>query len=378
MYRIAVLAAYALATLMFIRIHHLSADRMMIMADRIAQGRLDSPQFAGTVDSVAIGGRYYIAVGPLQVAPYLPFVPFPPLHGLARYVVSFVPGVSSALLALPLARAYGANGSVAYWIAGLAAFGTLLFYVSVFGDFYYLAHAEAVLAIVVLLIEWMGRRRPLVIGCLFALAFLARPTTVLAAIPFGLSLLWGNPRWRRATLVFGLPIILAGIGLAAFSWARFGSPFESGYGISLLLERSLIARRAQGVFSIAQIPENLRLALFQGFDVRRRFPFLIPNPHGLSMFLVSPGLLAAISAGFRLPLARLLWSATVLVAIPILLFYGGGYVQYGFRYSLDFTPFLVALVALGTNKRFGRIEKLLILVSVASVTWGILWHAGVL
>ena len=54
------------------------------------------------------------------------------------------------------------------------------------------------------------------------------------------------------------------------------------------------------------------------FTLRARPPFLIPDPHGLSMLLVSPGLLIALKAGFRRPLARLLWIATGLVAIPTL------------------------------------------------------------
>ena len=42
--------------------------------------------------------------------------------------------------------------------------------------------------------------------------------------------------------------------------------------------------------------------------------------------------------------------------------------------SPDFTPFLVALVALGARQRFGRLERLLFIASAASVTFGILWH----
>jgi hypothetical protein len=374
-YQAIVLLGYLAATALAIWTFHPVADRMMVLAERLVHGRLDSPSFAGTVDSVVIDGRTYLAVGPLQVVPYLPFVPIPGLQGLARYVVALVPGLLSAWLALPLARAYGASGSVAYWIAGFTAFGTLLFYVSVFGDFYYLAHAEAFLALTVLLLEWAGRRRPLVIGLAFAFAFLARPTTILAALPFAVALLLDRPRRPWTVVAFAFPIAAGFAIYAGYNWARFGSPFEAGYALSHITEPTLIARRALGVFSPAQIPENIRLALFQGFTLRPRPPFLIPDPHGLSMLLVSPGLLIALRAGFRRPLARLLWIATGLVAIPIFLFYGGGYVQYGFRYSLDFTPFLIALMALGTTARFGRPERAVIAVSIASVTLGILWHA---
>lgn len=371
-------AGYLAATLLAIVVFHPGADRLMVLADRIAQGHLDSSTFAHTVDSVLVDGRYVLAVGPMQVVPYLPFVPVPALQAVAPYVAGLIPGLLSAWLALPLARAYGAGGSSVYWVATFTAFGTLLFYVSVFGDLYYLAHAESFLGLTIVLIEWAGRRRPAVLGLAFALSILARPTTVLATLPFAIALLRDpDGRWRKASS-FALPIALSAVIYAAYDWARFGSPIETGYGISHLVEPTLIARRALGVFSLAHVPENIRLALLQGLAPRARPPFLAPDPHGLSMLLVSPGLLISVRAGFREALPRRLWIAAALVALPIFLYYGGGYVQYGFRYSLDFTPFLVALVALGTRRRFGWLERTLIVVSVVSVTSGVLWHAQVL
>ncbi len=59
--------------------------------------------------------------------------------------------------------------------------------------------------------------------------------------------------------------------------------------------------------------------------------------------------------------------------MPVFLYYGGGYFQYGFRYSLDFTPFLIALVAIGTSRWRGWPERLLVVASIVSVGYGILW-----
>jgi hypothetical protein len=97
----------------------------------------------------------------------------------------------------------------------------------------------------------------------------------------------------------------------------------------------------------------------------------------MSMALVSPALVTSLWAGFRDVTVRLLWIATVLVAVPVFLYYGGGLVQYGFRYSLDFTPFLVALMALGSHRWIGWPEKLLVLVSVGSVLVGICWYGAI-
>jgi hypothetical protein len=376
----AVVVAYGVATLLAIAWRGFFIDRMMLVAERALGGNLDSVALKGTIDTVDIGGRFYLALGPFQLAEYLPFAAVPPLQTVGGYLTGLFVGIPAALLSLPLARAYGAKGAAAYWVAAFAAFGTLLFWASVFGNVYNLAHAEAFLALTLFLLEWADKRRPLVLGLCLGASFLARPSTVVAAIPFGLYLLWTRRAQVRsmlpAAVAFGLPIAAA-IGLYAwFNWIRFGSPFETGYAISIL-PPSLLERRAQGMFSIVQVPENLRLALLALPTRAPGFPFITADPNGMSMALVSPALIASIRAGFRDSTARLMWAAASLVAVPVFLYYGGGFVQYGFRYSLDFTPFLVALMAMGSSRWTGRTEKLLIALSMASVAVGICWYGGI-
>jgi hypothetical protein len=372
-----VVLAYVIIAVVSAQNRHDGVDRMMIVAQRVLAGHLDSPALAHTVDTAEYAGRYYIAVGPLQILAYLPFAAVPALQSNGGYLAALLVGIPTAWLSLPLARAYGAKGSTAYWIAALTAFGTLLFYTAVVGNFYYLAHVESFLALVLFLIEWAGRRRPIVLGACLALSFLARPTTLLAAIPFGISLLWQRRDSVRelaaAAIGFAVPVGAALVAYGWYDWVRFGSPLQAGYALTYLPQPGLAARRALGVFSLEQLPENLRLAFLAPFQTIGKFPFVKADPYGLSMVLVSPALFTALWAGFRNRRAQLMWIAAALVAIPVFLYYGGGYVQYGFRYSLDFTPFVVVLVAMGSSRWSGRIERLLIVASIASVTYGVFW-----
>ena len=74
----------------------------------------------------------------------------------------------------------------------------------------------------------------------------------------------------------------------------------------------------------------------------------------MSVLLTSPGLAFAFLADWRERRAWLLLGATIAVLIPTLLYYGGGWLQYGYRYFLDSVPFVIALCGLAAVRR-GRV-----------------------
>lgn len=253
-------------------------DRAMAIAANIARGRLDAGLPAGSLDTVTMGGATYQVISPLPIVPYLLFVPFPFAWEVSRWVISTGIGIAAAWLTLPLARRYGPGGPTTLWLATLGAFGTLLWTQSISGNFYYLAHVEATLCSFIALIEWRGRRRPWVIGLALGLAGLARPTVLLAAIPFGIGLLTVKGDRLRTAVSFLGPLAVA-VGLTGlYDALRFGSPLESGYGISVLSRESLVHSRAQGVFSLRHVPNNLALLIVRGFDLQAHFPYLVPDP----------------------------------------------------------------------------------------------------
>jgi hypothetical protein len=352
-------------------------DHMMILArDMLTLGRSDLTTLTTINDIVTIDGRYYQAMSLLPTIPYFALVPFEALWPLSRWIVSAVIGILAGWAALPLARRYGPGGSADYWLAALGAFGTLIFTLSIDGDFYYLAHLESVLLISLALIEWRGARRPLAIGLLIGLSGLARPTLWIVAVPFGLALLADRRSWIVTSVSFGLPILGAVVLTGWFDYVRFGSPLETGYSISWITPQ-LEAIRQQGLFSIVHLSDNLHLFFTGGIDhIRGAFPWIVPSIQGHSIFLTTPAVLVALNTGFRDRTAAVLWASAILSAIPVFLYYGGGgAATYGYRYEMDFMPFLVALVAIATTRHFGWIEKTLIALSVTFVCYGFVWQA---
>lgn len=373
---VAVAVVYLGAMLAVSGAHIGPVDRGMQLALNLSQGRLDLGPVDRPYDTVIIGDRTYTSIGIGPILPYLAFVPFSGLWAISHWLIPAGLGVVAAWLALPLARRYGPPGKPVWWLAALGAFGTLLLTQTVNPNVYYVAHVEAVLFSFVALIEWQGRRRPWLVGLALSLAGLARPTILLATIPFGVALALDSNGARdraRALVAFAAPIALGMAVAALYNFARFGSPLETGYGLTTLVP-DLAERRAQGLFSLRHLPDNLGLLLMGSFGTRDIFPWVVPSTLGHSILLTTPALLVAVGAGVRDRLPRVLWAAAILVAIPVLLYYGGGGPRtYGYRYALDFTPMLLALVALAARSRWGALEKALIVLSVAFVGYGVVW-----
>ena len=86
-----------------------------------------------------------------------------------------------------------------------------------------------------------------------------------------------------------------------------------------------------------------------------QFPFFKPDGLGMSVLLTSPGLFA-VRADWHSRRSWWLLGAAVAVLIPTLLYYGGGWLQYGYRYFLDSVPFVIALCGLAAVKQGHRLR----------------------
>ena len=108
-------------------------------------------------------------------------------------------------------------------------------------------------------------------------------------------------------------------------------------------------------------------------------PFFKPDGLGLSIFLTSPGLLYAIRSDWRRAVSWLLLGVTVATLVPSLLYYGGGWLQYGYRYALDSIPFVIAMCAIAAAVRgpIGLGWRILILFGVAVMFAGVYWAYGI-
>jgi hypothetical protein len=159
-----------------------------------------------------------------------------------------------------------------------------------------------------------------------------------------------------------------------YNQVRFGTPLESGYALATL-PPFLENQRLDGLFALIHVPMNLDYLFIHLPAVIPEFPFFRPDTLGMSVFLTSPGLLFALRADWRDKRAWWLAGATIAVLIPTLLYYGGGWLQYGYRYFLDSVPFVLALCGMAAVVRngIGLGWRLLIVFGTLVMAMGVYW-----
>jgi hypothetical protein len=108
-------------------------------------------------------------------------------------------------------------------------------------------------------------------------------------------------------------------------------------------------------------------------ELIERPPFLKPSPYGMALFFTSPVIARLVfPAGDRR--GWLPWGALVLsMAVPMLFYFSIGWVQFGYRYSLDWWVFALVLLALAVGVRPKAADYTLLALGVAVNALGVYW-----
>lgn len=334
-------------------------DPVLVLSQNFIHGELGFSSYIH--DSAIFHGKYYWPLGPLPAILILPQVilgmmigsdfPSATLHTFAV--------VATFFFVWRLARTKNFSRHDACWLS-IAFCGTSIFLgVAVFPISWYTAHVVTVALVMVAFLEFHQRKRWWLIGILFAGVLLTRLTAWIGILFFILTIIFTPDTWRarfRNAIYLCIPFIVALIVLFFYNYFRFGYALEMGYRFQQLDAPALTAAREYGMFSFTHLAGNLYYLFFaplnpvfadnQGISHVLRFPYLSFNPWGLSIFFTSPYFLLLFMEKkvLRTREQCFLLITTVAIAIPLLLYYGIGYFQYGYRYALDFLPFLFMMI----------------------------------
>jgi hypothetical protein len=84
----------------------------------------------------------------------------------------------------------------------------------------------------------------------------------------------------------------------------------------------------------------------------------------MSLLVTSPNLAYTVMPQERKPLTKALWITIATTALPSLLYQNSGYIQFGYRFSLDYMVFFMVLLAIG-NRPLTRWFKALVVLAFA-------------
>ena len=102
-----------------------------------------------------------------------------------------------------------------------------------------------------------------------------------------------------------------------------------------------------GLINYHFLSRNLAAAFTLVPKFINRRPYVQTSRDGLSLLITTPALLYLLWPREKPPVHRALWLTVLAVSVVSFMYHSDGYVQFGYRYSLDYMVFLVMLLALG-------------------------------
>jgi hypothetical protein len=361
---------------------HTPYNHYALLADAWLHGRLDlggpPPAYTGNNDFAFFEGRHYVSFPPFPAVLIAPLVAVSGGASTTRDGLFFLAlaGIGPAVLFLALEKLVRAGRSRRtegenVTLALLFALGTVYWFTAVQGTVWFAAHVVAVTLAALYLYASIGAAHPVVAGLALALGFATRPPLGFAFPLFlyeayaaasradpdpeasfspGVGRADGRALLDRLAL-FAAPVSLV---LAVLLWhnrARFHDPLEFGHALLQIGWRGRIEK--WGLFSYHYLGRNLAVVLtglpFTPPPHTAGPPFQI-NVHGLALWITSPFYAWALWPKRTGPFFWATAVTALAVAGPDLLYQNSGWIQFGYRFSNDFAPFVIALVAMGGRR----------------------------
>lgn len=353
-----------------------SDQHFVILAKSFLQKRLDL--ISGTSkfpygDIALFKGKYYLYFGPLpSLLLLLPVF----IWGVnfSQHILTILTAIFSFYLMFRIAKQFNYSQTDSLWVAIFWVWGTIYSFLVLVNISAFQIQAISSLFILLAIKEFYTKRRYLLIGFYVSLAMATRQTTALSIIFFTLHILHERSFFKNKVVGFCrlvLPLFITLVFLCFYNYRRFGTLWESGYSYNITLPYSAnySAAKRYGLFSLHHIPQNIYYFLFKGPELIKdsvnqvKFPYLTVDGWGLSIIFTSPLFLVPFLSGKTKNILKEL-VAVFFLALPNFTYYGIGYAQFGYRYALDFYPFLLLILLKALEGKLATRHKILIVYSV--------------
>ena len=367
--------AACIAALVFI-VYFVTSDRStpydhyVRLSDAFLHGRLYLENAPSWLELARNGDKGFVMEPP---GPTLFTLPCVAIWGLNtnQAIISMIVGAGAIGLFWVAAKQLGWSLRFRVAMTALVALGTNFWWVSTTGSVWMFAHVSAVFFLMAAMIETTGKNRPWLVGLLVGLAGLSRLPTFLTFPFFAYTISRGVSNRgniiRRLVLFGGALAVMGGLYLL-YTYGEYGT-LNLGYEHGQFVNEPLFSK---GLFSISYIPRQLNAILFQVPVFSDKFPFFKPSFMGLGLFFTTPALLYMFRARLKDKMTLAALGGLLLTSIPILTYGATGFLQFGYRFSLDILPFMILLVASGMRYRLDGFKIAVIVLCCCINLWGTL------
>lgn len=356
-------------------------DHFVRLADALIHGNLYLPEPVSWLELIPFNGKYYILPPPM---PAVVIVPLVFLFGQAinqTLIVIFF-GSINVVLAYLIAKRILGSWKTAIWVAFLFGFGTIHWWAAAVGGTWTYSHVLTITFLFLAIYEALTRKRLFLVGLLLGAAFWCRLQVILS-LPFFIIMLWeklydGSGHSWVKRIQFPQVLMLAG-GISvfvllnfAYNYARFGTIFDKAY--ELILESfTPMPGYEHGLFSIKHMPAHLN-SIFRGMPTFvDGFPYVKPHLYGIAIWITTPAFIYALFGWRNKKIFVSSFIAIISIAVLVFSYLSTGVSQFGYRYALDFYPFLFLLTCIGMGENPAWHAKLLILLSFLVNLWAVIW-----
>lgn len=342
-------------------------------------------------------GKYYLTENPPWLSELIPagqnrssgetmfYVVYPPMPAILAMPFRFlfgerfeqqylahILGAGIVALTMWISWTIKKDRKLLVWVGLLSGFGNIIWFLSSTGSSWYLGQISAAFFLTAAVYESLNKKRPILVGLFFGAAFLSR-INICTSLPVFLYLLWNSKKWFGNYIKLGLGILPFILFNFAYNFIRFGVIWDKAYYILPQLLNELDKPWfIKGVMNLAYIPSNLTTAFWSFPKILNEFPYIEPSWAGLAIWITTPVFVFALFASIKEKLTQYLWISVLFTFFVVAMHGGTGWSQFGYRFAVDFYPFLFLLTIKGITK-IKWYHWTLLAFSIIVNFWGVLW-----
>lgn len=316
-------------------------------------------------------GYYFWPQGPFPAILLMPFVA---LFGINFHQgsIQFFLSIFNCFLLYKIAKRITNNSSTALWLSFAYIFASSYMLIGLIPWSWWYAQVVATTTLLLTLNEYLNKRRWFLIGLFLGLGIATRISLFFGGTFFILSALsTKNTSKIRNLKLFIAPIFLTILLLFCYNFFRFHNFLEFGYiyhqpAVQILANNL----KEYGAWNIHYFPTNLYYlflsapeAVFKEGTKVLTFPFLKPDIWGMSILITSPWILWIFKASYKHKEIPAAFLTTALTLTFLLGYFSTGVRQLGYRYSLDFMPFLFLILCYLFAKNLPILFKITVIIA---------------